>query len=300
MEFSKLFDVFSRRPTHAPTNVTLKPLTTEFRTRVLMRFQEVVAQAGIEGAAWTDLWKRLAYLQGTMTLGVRGSDPRDEAGRWLMQCSDPQFLDALEMIFRHGEGRWVHALEPLIESINVFLQRDDLPYALTQHVWEEVPSDWPGGKAQRVAEFPRVIRKDSQVVHAMAVGPTLELLADGRFGAANKEFLQALEDFRKGDYGDCLTKCGSAFESVLKIVCTIKGLPFQPTDTAKPLLDAVIKNSGLETFFEQPLLLVATMRNRLSTSHGGGTQPRSVTAAQAEYAINATSAAILLVVHHSI
>src|SRR4029450_5031974 len=30
-------------------------------------------------------------------------------------------------------------------------------------------------------------------------------------------FLNALEDYRKGDYGDCLTKCTSAFESALKI-----------------------------------------------------------------------------------
>ena len=55
-------------------------------------------------------------------------------------------------------------------------------------------------------------------------------------------------------------------------------------------------NAGLEPFFEQPLVLVATIRNRLSKSHGAGLNSRDVTEAKAEYAINATAAAILLLV----
>ena len=60
------------------------------------------------------------------------------------------------------------------------------------------------------------------------------------------------------------------------------------------LLKTVINNSGLEKFFEQPLILVATMRNKLSTAHGAGGASRNVTKGKAEYALSATAAAMLL------
>jgi hypothetical protein len=148
----------------------------------------------------------------------------------------------------------------------------------------------------KLTAYPRVIRKDSEALHRTAIQPTLELLRGSEFEAANREFLEASEDFRKADYGDWLTKCGSAFESVLKIVCARRKWPYSETDTASPLLKTVIGKSGLESFFEQPLILVATLRNKLSKSHGAGLTSRDVSEAKAEYAINATAAAILFLV----
>ena len=48
--------------------------------------------------------------------------------------------------------------------------------------------------------------------------------------------------------------------------------------------------------FEQPLLNIATLRNKLSNAHGAGVQHRRVPQHVAKYAINATAAAILLLV----
>ena len=48
------------------------------------------------------------------------------------------------------------------------------------------------------------------------------LLRDKSFTSADQEFIEALEDYRKGDYGDCLTKCGSSLESTMKIICDRK------------------------------------------------------------------------------
>ena len=142
--------------------------------------------------------------------------------------------------------------------------------------------------------YPKVIRKDSELLHSTATLPVLQLLSDGSYAAANKEFLEALEAYRKGDYDDCLTKCGSAFESVLKVICDRKRWPYQQTDTASQLIHTVVEKAGLEPFFEQPLMLVATIRNRLSTSHGAGVKQRKESQAKAEYALNATAAAVLL------
>jgi hypothetical protein len=63
------------------------------------------------------------------------------------------------------------------------------------------------------------------------------------------------------------------------------------------LLTIVLNNSSLDRFFEQPLMLIATMRNRLSSSHGGGTSVRGVTRHVAQYAVTSTAAAVVLLVH---
>ena len=169
-----------------------------------------------------------------------------------------------------------------------------MPYAITDFVWTKGHDGHY--ETSTLTANPQVIRKDSELVYRSAVEPTLQLLREPDFSAANKEFLKALEDFRKEDYGDCLTKCASSFESVLKVICVRHGWSHQSTDTAAPLLRTVISNSGMEQFFEQPLILIATIRNKLSTAHGAGAELRNVTKAKAEFAINATAAAILLTV----
>ncbi|WP_376741120.1 DUF7014 domain-containing protein [Yersinia enterocolitica] len=91
--------------------------------------------------------------------------------------------------------------------------------------------------------------------------PALTLLNVAKFKHANDEFLRALEDHRTGYYRDCLTKCGSAFESVMKVLCAKNSLPFKETDTASTLLRILLGNRQLNQFWEQPLILIATLRN---------------------------------------
>ena len=245
---------------------------------------------------------KFKYLLGTHRLSRNPAvrTTTEDVLVFLQDCSDEHFLDFLEFIFSSETGFQLVGRDRLVGEINGFLRVDDLPYAVTDYVWVEKTQSFRGQpeQVQSLTEYPRVIRKDSEVVHRTALVPTLELLREPGYEFANKEFLEALEDYRKGDYGDCLTKCGSSFESVLKILCKKKGWP-HTGDTAAPLLRAVIDGSGLESFFEAPLIVVATIRNKLSKAHGSGTSPRDVTEAKAEYAINATAAAILLLVKHS-
>jgi len=185
-----------------------------------------------------------------------------DAIAFLYDCDDAHFLDFLEYIFPTQAYFQASRRGNLVEDVNEFLRQDDLPYAVTDFVWTE------GGDGSYVTTtltaYRQVICKDSELVHSSAIEPALQLLRGSDFRAANIEFLEALEDFRKADYGDCLTKCGSAFESVLKVICARKKWPYNATDTASLLLTTVIANAGLEPFFEQPLMLVATIRNRLS------------------------------------
>ena len=84
----------------------------------------------------------------------------------------------------------------------------------------------------------------------------------------------------------------------MKSLCKRNKWPFdEKKDTAGSLLKIVVSHSKLDPCFEQPLLLIATMRNRLSSSHGGGTTVRSVERHVAQYVIASTAASILLPVH---
>ena len=124
----------------------------------------------------------------------------------------------------------------------------------------------------------------------------LQLLSRREFAAADAEYLSALEDLRKGDYPDCLTKSCSAFESSLKVVIQANNWPYSETDTANQLIKTLIEHTGLDPFFETTLQIVATLRNRLSSSHGAGTAERNVPRHLAAYAVTSTGSSILLAV----
>ncbi len=277
-----------------------KPLTVEFRNRILMRCRDSFGPAGVLEEFWQQSHSKLAYLHGTPALAnVRGFRQTGAAGEvieFLSRCSESHFLDFVELIFRVEASDQIGDRDAFVEDVNHFLRVDDLPYALTPFVWTPTKIEQLGGvfDGMRLTSLPQIIARSSEVVHTTITVPVLILLQEPRFKEANAEFLEALADHRHRKYGDSLTKAGSAFESVLKVICATKGWSFRPSDTAAPLLKIVINEGQLEPFLEQPLLLVATMRNRLSTAHGAGSQPRSVSAAMSEYALNATASAILL------
>lgn len=77
-------------------------------------------------------------------------------------------------------------------------------------------------------------------------------------------------------------------------------MPYQKTDTTSNLLDTIVARTNLDSFFTQPLLLVATIRNRLSRSHGAGAVPKQVSPQIAQFAMNSTAAAILLMVKEAL
>ena len=70
----------------------------------------------------------------------------------------------------------------------------------------------------------RLVRFDGEITHAEAMVPALAALANGRFGEADREFDEALEDFGRGDYRGALTNANAAFESVLKVVTGKEGV----------------------------------------------------------------------------
>jgi hypothetical protein len=225
----------------------------------------------------------------------------EDAIGFLLNCKDEEFLDFVEYIFRVDCLFHVSTDENvLVAELNELFQSENCGFELSPIVKEtavEPVHEYPFfGSEFNVVEtlaYPQVIRKDNQVIYATVVRPALQLLANPKYKAANQEYMEALDEYRKGDFGDCLTKCCSAFESAMKILCETNGWPYKQSDSASLLVHTVVSKLGLDSYFEQPLMIIATLRNCLSKSHGAGVQPKAVSSNVAWYALNSTASAIL-------
>lgn len=299
------FDVFSRResPRHHPPG----DISERLRTRILILYRDVVSGPGPWSSTesrydtydfWGQMHNKLQHLYGQPWLtNHHGPSPIQDAEAFLITCSVSQFFDFIELSFKLDVSSRVFDVEnDMVEAINAIFHLESAPYRLTEMVKVREPVEGGRGVWIRTTAYPQVIRFEDEVVHAEAVVPALSVLSAPHFEAANTEFRDAMEEYRKQNYGDCLTKCGSAFESTLKVLCERNGWTFDPNDTTGKLLKVVIESSALESFFEQPLMLVATIRNRLSSSHGGGSQVRAPSRQIARYSLTSTAAGIVLLV----
>ena len=310
-----IFDVFSRRRSVYDQRNKPDVIPERLRNRILLLYRDVISGrwnqwSGEENHTilfWEQIHNSLVHLHGSPWLSDVGIQRRgnhndvyiEDSLKFLMNCETDEFFDFIELSFKLDiSWRAIHDKKQFVEAINEIFRIEHMPYQLTPYVetLEEHRSGVPG-RAIQIISYPKIICAEDDIVHHEAVVPALSALSAPHFKAANAEFREAMDEYRKGQYGDCLTKCGSAFESVLKVLCKRKRWSFSEKDTAAPLLKVVINNSSLDSFFEQPLMLIATIRNRLSSSHGAGSNLRYVGRHIGQYAVSSTAAAIALLVN---
>jgi len=290
-----IFNIFSKR--EILNNKKCKPITDAFRNRYLMLLREFFTDDII--STFNELHKKLCFLHGTHHLvpnHYQGMSAVDEVIQFILTTENKHLFDVIEYTFQVMKFNERIREQALIFHVNEFLSIDKLPYYLTETVWEEIETSFHGTptKGRQIREFPKIIRKDSDLVHVNAIEPALVLLRKPDLLNANEEFMLALQDYRQGDYKDCVSKCCSALESVMKVICKRRGFNFSEKQTAAPLLNTIITNTNLDSFWEQPLILIATIRNRLSYSHGAGAENKVLPEHIAKYSINSTASAILL------
>jgi hypothetical protein len=306
-----IFDVFSRRNAKRLRQESGKPdeIFQQLRNRILLLIHEVISGNWTDGRFidpgnvtrefWAQIHNSLQHLYGRFQLSTGSTaSPGKDVLTFLAACPAVEFFDFIELTFKTDAlSNVLYDQNCLVEGINEILKNEEAFYQLTSMVKREDPAPSGIGRRITITAWPKVIRVEEEITFVEAVAPALSILSGPDYGTANLEFRDALEEYRKGHYGDCLVKCGSAFESVLKVLCTQNGWTFNATtSTAAPLIKTVLANTKLDSFFEQPLTLIATLRNRLSTAHGGGTATRSVEPHIAQYAITSTAAALVLLV----
>ena len=156
------------------------------------------------------------------------------------------------------------------------------------------------GTMFRIADG-RVVVSTDDFTHEEAIVPALLALAEPGFENALREFHGALDDQRKDEGADALTKANHAFESTMKVIAAKSGWSYNETDQAKTLVAVMISN-GLVPPMREPALNglrmmldsdVTTLRNKMpSAGHGAGTRPPAIPQPFVTYALNAAASNI--------
>jgi len=230
-------------------------------------------------------------------------DSDDPIVEHFLSCNDLMALDWIEFVFQcfhYSSGdRWR-------QTVNEIFKQEHVGYELTPFVQTTVKGDKPltgaalytgaSGYGDRIEyQYPQIIKKDDQYMHAEVIEPCVRLLSDPKFTTANEEMLKAHKEYREGNYADAITDCGSAFETVMKTICESKGWPYDKGKaTCKDLID-VCREKGLFPGFYAPFFVDAgTIRNKLGDAHGRGPKPEfTATKEHFEHMVQITSANVL-------
>lgn len=321
-DIKRVFRVFSRR--HADdARAAGQEVSRETRTRLLHVYRELVGWANnpfdnqTAYTYWSRLHDLLSTLKGDWVLSQRFKQhepfdrtrPHHDVAAFVYECTTKELFAFIELSFQVKELEMLmEDSRDAIQSINQILAVDDIPYRLTDFVRNSPqrrglpPSIMihPSAIASNgVISYPAIVPAEEEFLYEEATEPALQVLANPEFAAANAEFRAALKNYREQDLRDCLSNCASALESVLKVLSEQHRLTYSDSDTLSPLLDRLIPNLGLEQVYAENFKLLATIRNRLSSSHGGGTQPRSPEKHFAQLMLNDTAAAIVFLVQVS-
>jgi hypothetical protein len=221
--------------------------------------------------------------------------PCQSIRKFFQSCADDQALDIIQLTFNeilaaeknHEFMGYVQPLLGAAESVarlNGRFQEHSIGFRLEQG---------------------RIIRIDSDFLHAEAVEPGLQLMYTQGCEGAFQEFMLAQRHYRQGPdhYDDCLTNCGKSLESTLKTICDRRKWVYKASDTASQLLELVFSKeliptylqshfSALRTTFESG---VPTIRNR-EGGHGSGEKPNEVPEHLAAYQLHLTASAIVFLI----
>ena len=302
ISMNQVFSTFSRRP-RAPRE--RKKLTDDFKTRTLMLCAErhpIGSTFGSPPPFWSEIHAKLRYLLSRSQLSDYPSNSHaEDIEKFLWDCTDEIYLDFIEFVFQTqkaplNSGPKIGYVLPT--EINKFFDLCELPYFVTDYIWES--NRERGGIARQLVDRPRIITRDSEVIHEMATEPVLQLLRAPRWKTANEDFLKALQHYRKGEWEDCVAMCATSLESVMKIVCKEKGWEKKPDNLqAAQLLKKIVTESNLDPYYVKLLELPHVIRNTRSNVHGRSAPIPNLPQHVALFVVNMTASTILLVVEEA-
>jgi len=149
----------------------------------------------------------------------------------------------------------------------------------------------------------KIVRVDSQFLHAEAVKPALALLNESGFSGPSQESMRAFDHHRNGNNKEAIAEALKALESTMKSICAARKWAHPPNATAKPLMDTLFQNglvppqldshfAGLRSAMESGL---PTLANRTSR-HGQGATPVEIPPPFAAYALHLVASNIVFLI----
>lgn len=304
----KIFDLFSKRQADAAKSGQIDVyqyanIPSNLRVQVQQIALEGMGHLGARGDGFhrgdveNDWWVEIERLY-LREKGLEAVAQDRFAGArvltFMRNCSTEEWLDFLELIaigirivgnddnlhFRH-EWNVSTTAEDAIEEINYRLRQAGVGYQV---------------------EGARLIRVDSQFIHAEVVKPTLALLSGSDFEGPRQEFLFAHQHYRAGEHRQAVAMAANALESTFKAIFERKGWDYNKgariSDLVKVARARGLWPDYLDTSFDQ---LVATLQSGLpkirdnDASHGQGAKPKDVPAYIAAYALHLAASKIVFI-----
>jgi hypothetical protein len=294
-----IFELYSRRQKklrgEMPDVYRYDEFSNSFRVQVVHIWTDTIGrdEPWHEGGvyAYTFIHNTLCREHGLFELG-HGGRRLEQIANYFLQCDDPEkVVDIIQVSFHTIDTivrpNWVMRFRGIVLS-----DPDEAISDLNRRFKEHgIGFQFESGQ---------LIRMDSDIIHQEIVRPVLLLLREKMYAGANDEFLRAHEHYRSGRYKECLNECLKAFESAMKAICKKRRWPFSQNDTAKKLLDICLAHELIPAFWQSHFTGIRstlesgipTVRNRTS-GHGQGSEPTTVPAAVASYALHLTATTLL-------
>ncbi len=220
-----------------------------------------------------------AALSAATTSLARDHFMRQNRERYLLlHLPDPLFCTAVEAAISVQQGAYGEYGNPAPDAmgyVNTLFSENGVPYRVEAHVDGQYEVVWAG---------------DEQV-HETVVEPALAALADPRLATAAEDFGNALTDLRRGTRDalkDAVNDAVKALEGTMFAVIEARGLD-PPERSQVWHLWEVLRNGRA---VPQDMMEVLTAGSKVSNERGRHTDPRAVSAAEAEASVNAVAVAI--------
>lgn len=226
------------------------------------------------------------FLPSTREHAFQGRDYRAELATFLLNEVDAErVLDAIELACHYIEWNATQAGNKngdndAITELNIRFREHGVGYEYDDR---------------------KLIRIDSELLHAETVKPALRLLRDTpEYVGAQAEFLTAFEHYRHGRTKESLAESLKALESTMKGICKKRNWPVPPNATASKLVQILFDNDLVPKFWQQHFAAlrstleagVPTARNKLG-GHGQGVEVLEVPEHVVSYVIYQTASAIV-------
>lgn len=307
-----IFNLFSKRQADATKSGSADvyqyvEIPAHLRVQVKQIAVEALGRVGIQGDRMitgdedNDIWVEIERIF-LRERGLDGIARGDFAGSrvlaYMRECATADWLDFLELI---GLGITIMADE------NHYGARQEWNVTTTgQKANDEINYRMREAGVGYQLEAARLVRVDSQYLHAEVVKPALALLAGEQFEGPRQEFLAAHQHYRAGEHRQAVGMAANALESTFKAIFDQKGWAYQKGARISDLVKIARVNGMwpdyMDASFDQ---LLATLQSGLpkirdnDASHGQGAKPRNVPAFVAAYALHLAASKIVFIAEAS-
>ena len=302
-----IFTLFSKRKralekAGQPDVYQCDTLPDAFRVQVIHIWRTAMAEyreydpTSLQGrSVWKTVNESLAREYGVFRLGKSHDDDFEHCQEFILTAPTDRALDIIEFTAVLIDS-YFRKLDVAERAANGITQDAD-------EALDELNARFREHSIGYQYEQGRLIRVDSQYVHAEIVRPALTLLADVKFKGASQEFLSAHKHYREKHFKEATVDALKAFESTMKTICDRKKWGYPPTAQAKDLIGVIMDRGLIPAYLTSHFTALRstleagapTVRNKTS-GHGQGAQELPVPEYLAAYAIHLAAANILLLV----